>query len=123
MVLQNMLKFLVDVGVGRKSENWLIENGYDVKSVLDLNPRMPDDDILEIANSELRMVLTMDKDFGELVFKNRQKHFGVLILRLEDANGEEKKEIIKEILTVYSDDIINKFCVFQDGTLRIRGLQ
>jgi len=121
MVLQNMLKFLVDVGVGRKSENWLIENGYDVKSVLDLNPRMSDDDILEIANSELRMVLTMDKDFGELVFKNRQKHFGVLILRLEDANGEEKKEIIKEILTEYSIDIINKFCVFQDGTLRIRG--
>jgi len=116
----NMLKFLVDVGVGRKVENWLIENGYDVKSILDINPRMSDKNILEIANSELRMVLTMDKDFGELVFKNRQSHFGVLILRLEDANGEQKKVIIKEILTRYANDIIHKFCVFQDGALRIR---
>jgi len=120
MVSQSMLKFLVDVGVGRKVEKWLIENGYDVKSVLDIDPKMPDDNILKIANSELRMVLTMDKDFGELVFKQRQNHFGVLILRLEDANAEQKKGVIKEILTEYSKDIINKFCVFQDGTLRIR---
>jgi len=120
MVPQNMLKFLVDVGVGRKVEKWLRDNGYDVKSILDINPRMTDDKILEIANSELRMVLTMDKDFGELVFKKRQNHFGVLILRLEDANGEQKKEIIEQILTEYSKDIINRFCVFQDGTLRIR---
>jgi hypothetical protein len=32
------LKFLVDVGVGRKVEKWLKENGYDVKAVRDINP-------------------------------------------------------------------------------------
>ncbi len=85
MVQREKLKFLVDVGVGRKVEQWLKENGYDVKSVIDIDPRMPDNQILKTAESDLRTVLTMDKDFGELVFKNRQNHKGVLILRLEDA--------------------------------------
>jgi len=120
MVHQKKLNFLVDVGVGRKVEKWLKENGYDVKSVLDIDPRMPDNLILQIADSELRMVLTMDKDFWELVFNKGQNHSGVMILRLEEANGEQKKEIIKEILTEYSNEITNKFCVFQDGNLRIR---
>ena len=120
MVQLEKLKFLVDVGVGRKVEQWLKENGYDVKSVIDIDPRMPDNQILKTAESDLRTVLTMDKDFGELVFKNRQNHKGVLILRLEDANGEQKQEVIKEILTAYSNDILNKFCVFKDGTLRIK---
>jgi len=120
MVTQKNLKFIVDVGVGRKVESWLKENGYDVKSILDIDPQMPDSVILEIADSELRMVLTMDKDFGELVFNKGHNHSGVMILRLEDANGEQKKEVMNEILTHYSGEIINKFCVFQDGNLRIR---
>lgn len=36
------IKFLVDVGVGRKVESWLAENGYDSKAVRDLNPRLAD---------------------------------------------------------------------------------
>lgn len=62
----------------------------------------------------------MDKDFGELVFNSGADHKGVLILRLEDATGDEKVEIIKKIFKSYSDKIYKNFCVFQDGKLRIR---
>lgn len=48
------------------------------------------------------------------------KHSGVLILRLEDANGEQKVAVVKKILSDYADMIQNKFCVFQDGRLRIK---
>ena len=34
------LKFLVDLGVGKKVEQWLLDNGYDVKTVRELNPKM-----------------------------------------------------------------------------------
>lgn len=114
------MKFLVDVGVSKKVEKWLDENGYDAKAVRDINPKAKDSDILQAAVSENRMVITMDKDFGELVYNSGLKHSGVLILRLEDANGEQKLEVVKKILGDYADKIQNRFCVFQDGRLRIK---
>lgn len=50
------LKFLVDIGVGKKAEKWVVENGYDAKSVRDINPMAKDAEILKIAVSESRMV-------------------------------------------------------------------
>jgi len=120
MAEHEKLKFLVDVGVSKKAETWLKSQGYDVKCVRDLNPRMPDIELLKIAASESRMVITMDKDFGELVYHSRLSHSGVLLLRLEDARSEEKVRVIENILRNYSDKILNKFCVYQEGKLRIK---
>jgi predicted nuclease of predicted toxin-antitoxin system len=84
------LKFIIDVGVGYLVDQWLVQNGYDVISVRDLNPSMDDEDILSLAVAEDRMVVTMDKDFGELVYKEGSLHAGILILRLEGAASAEK---------------------------------
>lgn len=114
------MKFLVDVGVGRKAEEWLVNNGYDVKSMRAVNPKEKDSEILRIAATEGRMIITMDKDFGELVHNSGKAHAGVMILRLEDANGDKKAEVVSHIMTKYSDEIRNRFCVFQNGRLRVR---
>lgn len=76
------MKFLIDVGVGKKVENWLRENGYDVLAVRDIDERAKDSKILQFAFETQRMIITMDKDFGELVFNSGKTHAGVLILRL-----------------------------------------
>jgi predicted nuclease of predicted toxin-antitoxin system len=115
------MKFLVDVGVGKKVENWLKENGFDVLSVRNIDSRAKDSQILRWAVDQQRMIISMDKDFGELVYNSRKHHAGVLILRLEDADGDTKVEVIKKILSEYYDRIESHFCVFQDGRLRIRG--
>lgn len=114
-----MLKFILDVGVGNKTLGYLRSHGFDVISIIDLDPSMPDADILSIAEKQERMVITMDKDFGELVYRSGQVHKGVLLLRLEDANGDEKAKIVHQILEGFSDQIEGKFCVFQNGRLRI----
>lgn len=114
------LTFLVDVGVGKKIEEWLVKEGFDTKSIRDLDPRMPDYEILKIASSDQRMVLTMDKDFGELVYSSNMPHTGVLLMRLEDYNGAEKLAVIQKILYEHQEEIIGKFCVFKDNKLRIR---
>jgi predicted nuclease of predicted toxin-antitoxin system len=114
------MKFLIDMGVGKKVEEWFKQERYDVKSVRDLNIRSKDADILKLAVSEDRMIITMDKDFGELVYNSGMSHTGVLILRPEDANGNDKVDIVKRIMAGFSEKIENKFCVFQDGRLRIR---
>ncbi len=86
----------------------------------DLDPRLPDSDILDIAVSEARLVVTMDKDFGELVYRPRRTHAGVLLLRLEAATGDEKVEVVKAITKNYAGEITGRFAVYQNGKLRIR---
>lgn len=110
---QSNLKFLVDINLGKKVEYWLLEKGYDVKIVREIDARMSDREVLKIAVSEDRMIITMDKDFGELVYNSGMSHSGVLILRLEDANANEKVKILEEILTKHQDKLSGNFCVFQ----------
>ena len=114
------IRFIVDMGVSKKVEEWLSTNDYDIKAVRDIDPRMKDRDILKLAVTEKRMVITMDKDFGELVFNSGLDHSGVLLLRLEDAKSDEKVKTIQEILLKYEDKLENNFCVYQQGKLRIR---
>ena len=114
------LRFLIDVGVGKGIERYLQGEGYDTKAVRDIDPRMEDEEIIRTAVSENRMVITMDKDFGVLVYHSSMEHSGVLLLRLEDATGTEKLQIVKHIMKNYSDRIKNCFCVFQDDKLRIK---
>ncbi|MFN4255538.1 MAG: DUF5615 family PIN-like protein [Saprospiraceae bacterium] len=116
-----MLKFVLDVGVGHAVHQYLIHAGFDAVSVTLLDPSMPDSDILLIAERDQRMVVTMDKDFGELVFQSGRPHSGVLLLRLEDATGVEKVAVLSHILTNHAHEMAGKFCVFQNGRLRIRG--
>lgn len=84
---------------------------------------MSDKEILKIAVSEGRMVITMDKDFGELVYNSGLPHAGVLLLRLDAESSSEKVKIVENILRKYSDKLFNKFCVYKDGKLRIRTIK
>lgn len=117
------LRFLVDVGVGKGIEKYLQKMGFDIKAVRDIDSRMEDEDIIRYAVSENRMVITMDKDFGELVYHSSMAHNGVLLLRLEDAIGSEKLQVIKYIIGNHSDKIKNCFCVFQNNKFRIRTIK
>ncbi|MGD9975724.1 MAG: DUF5615 family PIN-like protein [Desulfatirhabdiaceae bacterium] len=114
------LKFLIDVGVGKRIERYLREEGYDIKAVRDIDSRMEDENIIHTAVTENRMVVTMDKDFGELVYHGSMKHCGVLLLRLENATGTEKLQIVKHIMKNYSSQIKDCFCVYQNDRFRIR---
>ena len=121
-MIASKMKFLVDVGVGKKVEEYLSENRYDMKAVRSLDQRMPDQEIIRLAALEKRIVITMDKDFGELVYHSGMDHCGILLLRLEDATGSEKQQVIEKIITKYADNIENHFCVYQNKKFRFRKL-
>ena len=116
------LKFLVDVGVGKNIEQYLLEKKYDTKAVRSLDQRMPDKEIIRLAALEKRIVITMDKDFGELVYHSGLDHCGILLLRLEDATGSEKQQVIAHILEKYADNMKDHFCVYQNKKFRFRKL-
>ena len=114
------MKILVDAGVGKLSEDWLVTAGHDVVSVPALDPRMSDLDILALAEREARLVITMDKDFGELVFRDARGHAGVILLRLTDATGQQRREAVAEIFTKHTATVPGRFSVFKKAQLRTR---
>ena len=54
--------------------------GFNVIAISKINPEIADSDILKLANNEDAVIITMDKDFGELVFKIHSSHKGILLL-------------------------------------------
>ena len=122
-MITSELKFLIDVGVGKIIENYLQQKGYDTKAVRDIDPRITDAEIIKKAVVENRMVVTMDKDFGELVYHSSMRHNGVLLLRLEDATGPEKLKVVKHVFKNFSSQIKDHFCVFQNNKFRIRKIR
>ena len=120
MIERTSTKIVIDVGVGNIIEEWLFNNGYHVLAIRNINPKMDDIDIIEYASNENAIIITMDKDFGELVYKNSSLHTGILLLRLDDALAEEKLSVIQNIFPDYLSQIQNNFCVYQNGKLRIR---
>jgi len=88
------MKFITDENLGVQVPQYLKNLGYDVISVIEVALSKPDTDILTIANEESRILLTTDKDFGELVFKEKLIHSGVILLRLKDESVKNKKKVI-----------------------------
>jgi predicted nuclease of predicted toxin-antitoxin system len=76
--------------------------------------------MLFLAHNEERIILTMDTDFGELVYHSQQPHAGVLLLRMPGANRDEKVQVVQQIASRYGDQLPNHFCVYRQGRLRIR---
>ncbi len=118
-MLPSALRFIVDVGVSKKVEQYLRDTGCDVTAVREVNPRASDSEMLKLAVEDSRIVMTMDKDFGELVYRLGKAHAGVLVLRMEDANGDEKTNVVRSILLHHADKLEDNFCVYKDGTLRV----
>lgn len=114
------LRFLVDVNAGLAVVKSLRQSGHDVTFVGDLDWRMKDLDILSLAKTEQRIILTMDPDFGELIYLSQQPHAGVLFLRMPGADRRQKVLVVQEIIERYGDQLPGHFCVYRQGRLRIR---
>lgn len=62
-------------------------------SISDISPEITDEKVLNIANRESAVILTADKDFGELIFRKRLISKGVVLVRLHGISADEKKSI------------------------------
>ncbi len=76
------MKFIADEGVDGQIVEKLREEGHDVYYVAEHTAGTSDEAILKIANQEDRILMTRDKDFGELVYPLRQVHSGIMLNRL-----------------------------------------
>lgn len=96
------MKFLLDVcAASRSLQAALIELGHDVLSAVEVAPRASDDELLAMALAEERVLLTEDKDFGELVFVRRLPH--PCIIRFTDMPVREKVAAMVDLIERYQE--------------------
>lgn len=110
--------FLVDESVGKKFADVLKNSGVDVLFGGDAMPELADEDVLSFANKGNRILITADKDFGELIFKLNMSARGVIFLRTLTRDPEERFDLVKHILNKSKD----KFIVVKEGQIRVRKL-
>ncbi|MFH0898185.1 MAG: DUF5615 family PIN-like protein [bacterium] len=113
------MKFLVDECVGPAIAQWLKHQGYDAISIYDDMCGCSDEIVLQKACTENRILITNDKDFGEMIFRRKMVHCGVILFRLENEQLENKKRILKRILLDHSLVLATNFVVVTDETVRI----
>ncbi len=75
------MRFLVDECTGPMVARWLRGKGHEVFSVFDEARGTEDDEILTKAVAEDCILITNDKDFGEMIFRERREHHGVIFMR------------------------------------------
>ncbi|MGA9997739.1 MAG: DUF5615 family PIN-like protein, partial [Pyrinomonadaceae bacterium] len=89
------MNLLADESVDLPIVERLRREGHDVLYIAEMEPGIGDDVVLEKANERTALLLTGDKDFGELVFKeNRLAAGGVVLIRLAGLSADRKAEIV-----------------------------
>ncbi len=114
------MNFLADENVDRQIIERLRHEGYNVRYIAETNAGISDDAVLDLANREESLLLTSDKDFGELVFRQRKITCGVVLIRLAGLTQARKAGIVVDTINKHGTELLNSFSVITMGTIRIR---
>ena len=99
------MKFLLDRCAGRRLANWLRTQGHDVVESRARGPDPGDLVLLEWAAAEVRILVTIDTDFGELIFVQERRHAG--LIRLPDVPAAQRIALLSQVLSRYQTELGN----------------
>lgn len=111
------MNFLVDRCAGRRLAAWLRDEGHDVAELPE-GPDPGDRGLLEQAVREKRILITLDTDFGHLVFVGGMVHCG--LVRLPDVPAESRIELMRQVLERHGDALTSASVItVRGGRIRI----
>jgi predicted nuclease of predicted toxin-antitoxin system len=113
------VKILLDACVWGKAKERLAQEGHDIIWVGDWTEDPGDLEILERAHREGRLLVTLDKDFGELAIVRRVRHSG--IVRLVGISARMQADVCLQVLNRYSELLLNgAILTVESNRVRIR---
>ena len=114
------IKFLIDESTGASVAEYLRRAGFDVLFVGETMQQADDTDILAQAAHENRILMTNDKDFGELVFRSGRTHAGVVLFRLQDESQDNRVRMAQIVTGEYPERLPGNFVVVTEKGIRVR---
>jgi len=116
------LKFLADECCDTGLVAALREHVHDVSYVLETNAGISDDEVLSEAYNDGRILLTEDKDFGELVYRLRKSSRGIILIRIDVKERHIKWHRLKRLIANYEERLSGHFVVIDAQKFRFRPL-
>jgi len=111
---------LADENLDRSVIARLRSEGHEVLAVAEMEPGIEDSAVLARANERCALLLTEDKDFGELVFRQSLVHEGVILIRLAGLTAAKKGELLCNALREHGSQMVQAFTALSPGMIRIR---
>lgn len=117
------MDFLANENFPVNSIRLLRNVGHNVASIIEDTPGVKDYTILKRAYEEKRLILTFDRDYGELIYKHRSiTPVGVVYFRFSPSTPEEPAKILIDILEEGKIQLLGKFTVIERGRVRQKTL-
>jgi len=116
------VKLLVDECCDSALVSFLRKQGHDVLYVTEDKPGLLDSEVLVRAKSEKRIIITEDKDFGELVYRLKLEAEGIILLRFNVNEAQKKHQRVKVLMTKYKDRLKKHLVVVNPDGFRFRPL-
>lgn len=116
--LPDLSHIVADESVDFRIVKQLRLSGFEVYAVCEKRASISDDEVLKISNTTNALLITEDKDFGELVFRFKLPHKGVLLIRIE--NAAIKIDRVVDIVRTHYAILQNTFSVLNEKALRIK---
>ena len=101
----------------------LRDNDHDVLYISELMKRSIDEQLLEQANRESRILLTNDKDFGELVYMQGKNSIGIILMRFVSEKSAVKTRFMSYLINNFYDRLLGHFTVISEAKIRFRKLR
>ena len=114
------MRFLANENFPTNSIKILRESGYDVISVSEDFPSVKDFEVLLYAQQKRCIVLTFDRDYGELIYHYGFFAYGVVYFRFDSEYPEEPAERLLKILDLGEIELLDKFTVVERDRIRQR---
>jgi len=97
--------------------------GHQVIHIAEIAPGITDLEVLEYTNRNEALLVTVDKDFGDIVFHQNYQVPGVVLVRLpDDLTSLEKSNIIADIIRKYDEELFHSFTVIASHKMRMTRL-
>src|SRR6185295_1271582 len=103
------MKFVADENVDLPIITRLRNDGHEVHAVIEGFAGISDDEVLKQANKQGVVLLTGDKDFGELVYRDHRYNCGIVLIRLAGLSNNEKAEIVANVVKDHAAELENAF--------------
>jgi predicted nuclease of predicted toxin-antitoxin system len=116
------MRFLADENVSRLVIERLRNGGHDVVSIAETRPGAPDDEILDTAEAQGLILITEDRDFGEMIIRQRPGARGLILLELDRLSSAMEAAAVAEAVSTHADRIVGNLLVIEPGRIRLRPL-
>ena len=112
------MRFLADESCDFSVVRALRSAKHDVVAIAVVSPRADDDDVRERAVSDERILITEDKDFGQLVYASMRRTGGVIFIRFPARARRGLAAAVVDVVRQRGQRLIGAFTVVQPGRVR-----